>query len=63
MNTCKTCRFWDGTCDRIEIREKPVQALNDNDAVMEYGVADDWNLNIRLKCGPNFGCVKHEIKN
>lgn len=58
MPTCKTCCWWeDGCCNVIDttIVEKPATRFE-----IEVRVADDSGLNVKLKTGPDFGCVHHE---
>jgi hypothetical protein len=57
---CKNCRFWDdGVCDGGDWEENP---LRDNSRLffIDVTVADDHNLNVKLKTGPEFGCVRFE---
>lgn len=62
MNTCKTCRWWkDGYCDIIDttMNNRPETLIQ-----IDVQVDDDSNLSVRLKTGPEFGCVHHDfIKN
>jgi len=55
--TCKTCKWWeDGVCDAIDrILDGPVRF----EIVVK--VADDHGLDSKLKTGPDFGCVHHEL--
>lgn len=60
MPTCKTCRYWEnGICDAVDCRVAEVpQTLFE----IEVRVSDDTGLNIKLRTGPDFGCVLHEDK-
>lgn len=61
MQTCKTCRWWsrhgEGDCDVLGTRqaEEP-----DTLVVIDVVVADDTGLDVRLRTGPEFGCIHHE---
>lgn len=58
MQTCKTCCWWeDGRCNVIDtkIAEKPETRFE-----IDVRVDDDSGLNVKLKTGPDFGCVLHE---
>jgi len=69
--TCKTCRFWsDGECNRADTvcqdfsgREADgIVARDPRHLFVNTTVADDTNLDVRLRTGPDFGCVLHEPK-
>jgi hypothetical protein len=55
--TCKTCKLWmGGYCDVIDT------TLSENPATLfevDVQVSDDSGLHIRLRTGPDFGCVLH----
>lgn len=55
-STCKTCKFWGRSyrecCDLEGIDEFKILVT----------VSDDTNLEVKLRTGPDFGCVRHEPK-
>lgn len=62
LNTCKTCKWWDGSDSR--------DGMNycSNDKLSERAIASDC-LTIwtdigcpSIATGPNFGCIHHEQK-
>ena len=61
MGTCKTCGWWDsGTCDvPDQTEELSVKEGDTTYMQLVVRVADDTNLNVSLKTGPDFGCVRH----
>ena len=64
MKTCKTCKYWG----------RYIRTYCDNDGTDFHGncklngfeviatAADDTNLQVNLKTGPDFGCILHEEK-
>lgn len=65
MQTCKTCRFWsDGCCELVNLTidgESQGDKQNPEFNIV-VTVADDWNLNVNLRTGPDFGCIHHATK-
>lgn len=73
MKTCKTCKWWrDKECELVGQTEQPTynfygRASNEDVETsptlfeIEWGVSDDSGLNLRLRTGPEFGCVLHEL--
>jgi len=72
MKICRNCRWYDteyntdGTCDRIDWfdphdpRDAPPES--DTDAYLSVAADDDQGLQVELRVGPNFGCVRFEEK-
>lgn len=55
VGTCKTCQWWyNGTCEAIDHPQQPETLWE-----IKITVADDHNLDWKLKTGPDFGCVHH----
>lgn len=59
MNTCKTCCYWvDSNCIVPDLKRgssNPETLIS-----IEVDVLDDSGLDVRMKTGPEFGCVLHE---
>ena len=62
MPTCKTCKFWvDGCCDMIDFTDpRSKKPKPSNHFEVDVTVSDDTGLDVRLRTGPDFGCVLHE---
>lgn len=67
--TCKTCKFWDyGICNKVDqvyddYNGKEKSILIGKSAAhffIDTTVADDTNLNVTMRTGPDFGCILHE---
>lgn len=67
--TCRTCRHWirdrehSGECVVVDQQEgcrNPDEKRDDTRLSIEYRILDDSGLNIMLRTGPDFGCVRHE---
>ena len=55
MQTCKTCKYWDGKfCEAL------ADELHRNFEVI-IRVADDHGLSHKIKTSENFGCVNHKV--
>lgn len=58
--TCKTCRWWEtGVCDFVN-SEQAEKAATRFEIVVR--VADDHDLEVTLRTGPDFGCIHHTAK-
>ncbi len=59
MGTCKTCRWWynHGTCDFVDQDQSPSTRLS-----IKVTVADDHDLDVSLRTGPDFGCIHHTLR-
>lgn len=69
MGNCKDCKFWDrdwydtranaAECDAFGYIDYG-QKLEDNDAMFNLSVSDDYGLKHQFMTGPMFGCVKFQ---
>lgn len=60
MKTCKTCKWWDeGVCEIVDTihADQPATTFQ-----IEVKVADDHGLDVKLRTGPDFGCIHHANK-
>lgn len=63
--TCRTCRRWsNGICQAADLTVNSRRLTDDDDDrpvfEIEVSVADDHNLDVELRTGPDFGCILHE---
>jgi hypothetical protein len=66
IGRCKTCKFWNSdsyVCDKVdnsyEVLRRTLKEPDDLFRIDSY-VNDDQGLEVELRAGPEFGCVKHE---
>ncbi len=60
MATCKTCKWWDKksqVCDMLDSGTTVYESPTLFEIVVR--VADDTDLNVKVRTGPDFGCVHH----
>jgi len=67
MKRCKNCRWYDGdSCERIDQFDPydPFDAppTNPDHAYLSIAADDDQGLQVEMKVGPDFGCIKFEEK-
>lgn len=63
MNTCKTCKFWDGEeCLKVWHTDDREPNIKENEFEVNVRVSDDHGLIVKFLTGPDFGCVRHEEK-
>lgn len=61
MKTCKTCKFWDGECNRVEFIHEG-KGNKSEPLIIRVDVSDDTGLDVRMVTSPDFGCILHEPK-
>jgi len=70
MNTCKTCKFWDGDKNergRICLNDRlcpirPEHCGTDSAYGSRSSGRDESESLSRVRTGPDFGCIHHEPK-
>lgn len=64
---CKNCVFWsyDGSCESVDVSEskaelKALKDVSSSHLVVDVHVADNHGLSVKLRTGPDFGCVRFD---